>query len=104
MSRKIFRTKGNLCGFLVVFHRDLAIAETETVPDNGGINSLLAYVKNNLGKRAADRGRLSCDVERGAGIAKYGLLKWEKRTSKEKVAPTVGTTSKIVIKPIIQIS
>jgi len=54
MSRKIFRIKGNLCGFLVVFHRDLAIAETATISEDGRINSLLAYVKNNPGKRARE--------------------------------------------------
>jgi len=46
-------------GFLVVFYRDLAIAETETIPEDGGINerisegikSLLTYIENNPGER-----------------------------------------------------
>lgn len=49
-------------GFLVVFHRDLAITKTQTVPEgggisggiSGGINSLVAFVSNNPGKRTAD--------------------------------------------------
>ena len=45
-------------GFLVIFHRDLAITETETVPEdggiNGGINPLFSYIKNNPGKRTID--------------------------------------------------
>jgi ATP-dependent DNA helicase RecG len=47
-------------GFLVIFHRDLAI-KTETASEdggiNGGINSLLAYVENNPGKKTADIGK-----------------------------------------------
>ena len=31
-----------MCGFLVVFHRDLAITETETVPEDGGISEGIA--------------------------------------------------------------
>jgi hypothetical protein len=44
-------------GFLVIFHRDLAIAKTETPQEDGGINSLLAYIENNPGKKLLILGR-----------------------------------------------
>jgi ATP-dependent DNA helicase RecG len=46
-----------LRGLLVVFHRDLTIAKNETIPESGGINELLEYIKGDPGKRTADLAR-----------------------------------------------
>jgi hypothetical protein len=46
-----------LRGLLVVFHRDLTIAKNETIPEGGGINELLEYIKGDPGKRTADLAR-----------------------------------------------
>ncbi len=69
---------------MVVFHRDLTMAEKEVVPGdggtnggtNGGINQLFFYIRNNPGKRTVD-------IAKGLNISLRTTERWIRKLKDE---------------------